>query len=43
LSTGAIYAVGKGLRREEFKDKVNTHWQLYRMVHNIEKLANSGG
>ena len=24
------------------KDKVNTQWHLYCMVHNIEKLANSG-
>lgn len=24
------------------KDKVNTQWNLYCMVHNIEKLANSG-
>ena len=24
------------------KNKVNTQWNLYCMVHNIEKLANSG-
>jgi gamma-glutamyl:cysteine ligase YbdK (ATP-grasp superfamily) len=24
------------------RDKVNTQWHLYCMVHNIEKLANSG-
>ncbi len=24
------------------REKVNTQWQLYCMVHNIEKLANSG-
>ncbi len=24
------------------REKVNTHWHLYCMMHNIEKLANSG-
>ena len=24
------------------RDKVNAQWHLYCMVHNIEKLANSG-
>ena len=24
------------------REKVNTQWHLYCMVHNIEKLANSG-